>query len=161
MKQFNQDNMKSISDYINNFYEDNPFTKHLGVDIVSIDKGNVCVSLTIKHEHTNVYGIAHGGVIMSLCDMAMGAACLSVGKKVVTLDFNINILKSIDMEDVAIVKGMIIHNGRSTVVTECEVFNKDNKFSFCLSSIKSALLNTTIKCFPSQRGIIFSDNCSI
>lgn len=58
MKQFNQDNMKSISDYINNFYEDNPFTKHLGVDIVSIDKGNVCVSLTIKHEHTNVYGIA-------------------------------------------------------------------------------------------------------
>ena len=49
MKQFNQDNMKSISDYINNFYEDNPFTKHLGVDIVSIDKGNVCVSLTIKH----------------------------------------------------------------------------------------------------------------
>ncbi|BDA10933.1 hypothetical protein MU1CBH_19610 [Megamonas funiformis] len=88
MKQFNQDNMKSISDYINNFYEDNPFTKHLGVDIVSIDKGNVCVSLTIKHEHTNVYGIAHGGVIMSLCDMAMGAACLSVGKKVVTLDFN-------------------------------------------------------------------------
>lgn len=127
VKQFNQDNMKSISDYINNFYEDNPFTKHLGVDIVSIDKGNVCVSLTIKHEHTNVYGIAHGGVIMSLCDMAMGAACLSVGKKVVTLDFNINILKSIDMEDVAIVKGIIIHNGRSTVVAECEVFNKDNK----------------------------------
>lgn len=31
------------------------------------------------------------------------------------------------MEDVAIVKGMIIHNGRSTVVAECEVFNKDNK----------------------------------
>ena len=54
VKQFNQDNMKSISDYINNFYEDNPFTKHLGVNIVSIDKGNVCVSLTIKHEHTNV-----------------------------------------------------------------------------------------------------------
>ena len=40
-------------------------------------------------------------------------------------------------------------------------FNKDNTFSFCLSSIKSVLLNTTIKCFPSQRGIIFSDNCSI
>ena len=123
MKQFNQDNMKSISDYINNFYEDNPFTKHLGVDIVSIDKGNVCVSLTIKHEHTNVYGIAHGGVIMSLCDMAMGRSLFLVWeKKVVTLDFNINILKSIDMEDVAIVKGMIIHNGRSTVVAECEVF---------------------------------------
>lgn len=122
-----KDNMKSVSDYINNFYEDNPFTKHLGVDIISINEGKVCVSLKIEHEHTNVYGIAHGGVIMSLGDMAMGAACLSLGKKVVTLDFNINILKSIDKNDTAMVKAVVIHNGRSTMVAECEVFDKNNK----------------------------------
>ena len=39
------------------------------------------MSLTILHEHTNVYGIAHGGVIMTLCDTAMGAACLSFTQK--------------------------------------------------------------------------------
>ena len=114
---------KSISDYINHFYDDNPFTNHLGVDIISIKEGNVCVALKIQHEHTNVYGIAHGGVIMSLCDMAMGAACLSLGKKVVTLDFNINVIKSINQSDTALVKGKVIHNGRSTLVAECEVFN--------------------------------------
>ena len=74
--------IKSVSDYINHFYDDNPFTNHLGVDIISINEGKVSVALKIKHEHTNVYGIAHGGVIMSLCDMAMGAACLSMSKKV-------------------------------------------------------------------------------
>lgn len=118
---------KTLKDYINNFYEDNPFTKSLGVNIDSIEEGNVCVSLQIEHEHTNVYGIAHGGVIMSICDMAMGAACLSVGKKVVTLDFNINILKSVDKLDVAIAKSKILHNGRSTIVVECEILNKANK----------------------------------
>ena len=96
---------KSINDYINHFYDDNPFTSHLGVDIISIKEGNVCVALKIQHEHTKVYGIAHGGVIMSLCDMAMGAACLSLGKKVVTLDFNINVIKSINQADTALVKG--------------------------------------------------------
>lgn len=64
---------------------------------------------------------------MSLGDMAMGAACLSLGKKVVTLDFNINILKSIDEDDIATVKGTVIHNGKSTMVAECEVFNNENR----------------------------------
>lgn len=114
---------KTVSDYINHFYDDNPFTNQLGVDIISIHEGKVSVALKIKHEHTNVYGIAHGGVIMSLCDMSMGAACLSMRKKVVTLDFNINIIKSVDQEDTALVKGHIIHNGRSTLVAECEVYN--------------------------------------
>lgn len=127
MQKIINDNTRSVSDYINNFYEDNPFTKNLGVDIISIEKGNVCVALKIKHQHTNVYGIAHGGVIMSLGDMAMGAACLSLGKKVVTLDFNINILKSIDEDDIATVKGTVIHNGKSTMVAECEVFNNENR----------------------------------
>ena len=118
---------KSVSDYINHFYDDNPFTNHLGVDIISINEGKVSVALKIKHEHTNVYGIAHGGVIMSLCDMAMGAACLSMSKKVVTIDMNINIIKSIAQEDTALVKGCIIHNGKSTLVAECEVFNTAKK----------------------------------
>lgn len=127
MKKIEEKNNKTLKDYINGFYEDNPFTKYLGVEIDSIAQGNVSVSLKIEHEHTNVYGIAHGGVIMSICDMAMGAACLSVGKKVVTLDFNINILKSIDKLDRAIAESKILHNGRSTIVVECEILNQQRK----------------------------------
>ncbi len=123
----NTDMLKPINKYITNFYDDNPFTKYLGIKIISVNEGNVCMSLTILHEHTNVYGIAHGGVIMTLCDTAMGAACLSLRKKVVTLDFNINILKSIDKQDTAIIKSNIIHNGKSTMVAECEIFNDNNK----------------------------------
>lgn len=120
-------NGKTVADYINHFYDDNPFTQELGAKVVSINKGRVTVKLQIEHKHTNIYQIAHGGVIMSLCDMTMGAACLSLEKKVVTIDFNINIMHSIDEEDFAIVKGYVIHNGRSTIIAECEVYNKAKK----------------------------------
>lgn len=115
---------KTVADYINNFYDDNPFTHELGARVISINKGKVTVELQIEHRHTNIYRIAHGGVIMSLCDMTMGAACLSLEKKVVTVDFNINIMHSIDETDSAIVEGYIIHNGKSTIVAECEVYDK-------------------------------------
>ena len=118
---------KDVGEYINNFYDDNPFTRGLGVEILSIENGNAVVSLKIKHEHTNVYGIAHGGVLMSLCDMAVGAVCLSVKKKVVTLDFNINIMTSVAEGDTALVKSTIVHNGRSTIVAEASVYNNANK----------------------------------
>lgn len=120
-------NGKTVADYINNFYDDNPFTQELGAKVISIDRGVVTVELKIEHRHTNIYQIAHGGVIMSLCDMTMGAACLSLEKKVVTVDFNINIIHSIDEDDVASVKGYVIHNGKSTIVAECEVKNKADK----------------------------------
>ena len=48
-------------------------------------------------------------------------------KKFVTKDKNINIIKSIAQEDTALVKGCIIHNGKSTIVAECEVFNTAKK----------------------------------
>ncbi len=120
-------NSKTVNDYIQHFYDDNPFTNGLGVEIRSINDGKVAVALKIHHEHTNVYGIAHGGVIMSLCDMAMGAACLSLHQKVVTLDFNINIIKSIPENNTAFVKSNIIHNGRSTIVAEAEVYNNEQQ----------------------------------
>ena len=120
-------NGKTVADYINNFYDDNPFTQELGAKVISIDRGVVTVELKIEHKHTNIYQIAHGGVIMSLCDMTMGAACLSLEKKVVTIDFNINIIHSIDEDDVANVKGYVIHNGKSTIVAECEVKNKADR----------------------------------
>lgn len=120
-------NGKTVADYINNFYDDNPFTQELGAKVISIDRGVVTVELKIEHKHTNIYQIAHGGVIMSLCDMTMGAACLSLEKKVVTIDFNINIIHSIDEDDIASVKGYVIHNGKSTIVAECEVKNKADR----------------------------------
>lgn len=117
----------TLQDAVKSFYDDNPFTKDLGIVIDSIDNGNIAISLNIKHRHTNVYHIAHGGVMMSLADTAIGAACLSINRRVVTLDFNMNMLKSVPEGNTIKAKTQIIHSGRQTIVVECSIFDEENK----------------------------------
>lgn len=122
----------TLEEAIKSFYDDNPFTKSLGMQIDEICGGDVTISLKIKHVHTNVYDIAHGGVLMTLADTAIGAACLSLNKRVVTLDLNINMLKAVAQGSTVTAKAHIIHNGRQTVVGECSIF--DEKNNLCCQS---------------------------
>lgn len=53
---------------------DIPFLDHLGVVPEFAGAGKVRISYTVKAEHANSFHVAHGGVIMTLLDFAMGAA---------------------------------------------------------------------------------------
>lgn len=122
----------SLEDAIKAFYNDNPFTNDLGININNISSDKILLSLKIEKRHTNVYNIAHGGVIMSLADTAIGAACLSLNKRVVTLDFNSNMLKAVPFGITIYAKTKIIHNGRQTIVVECSVEDDKNNL-YCKS----------------------------
>lgn len=54
--------------------EDNPFLRHMGVDIETWSRGRVVVRLPIAAHHLNRSGIVHGGVYTVLCDTAGGLA---------------------------------------------------------------------------------------
>ena len=51
-----------------------PFTKMLGLSYPILKEGSAQATLEIKEKLINNYGTAHGGVIYSLADVAMGAA---------------------------------------------------------------------------------------
>jgi acyl-CoA thioesterase len=76
--------------------------------------------------HTNLYGAVHGGALASLADTAMGIACATVGKRVVTLEFNMNYIRSAIVQPAIEAIGVVIHNGSSTMVTECEILDQEN-----------------------------------
>ena len=112
---------EAVKKHILSFYQENPFVQYLGMDVVSIVSGEVKLALQVKHEHTNMYKIAHGGALMSLADTAMGAACLSRNKKVVTLDFNMNLMKAVPENQSVYAVGKILHDGSRTLVAECDI----------------------------------------
>ncbi|MFA6848832.1 MAG: PaaI family thioesterase [Selenomonadaceae bacterium] len=118
---------KKVEQYIMSFYEDNPFVQLLHINIDKIASGNVQLSMKVLHEHTNVYKIAHGGALMSIADTAMGAACLSCKKRVVTLDFSMNFLKAVPENATAYANASIIHDGSSTMVGECDLTDKSGE----------------------------------
>lgn len=55
---------------------------YLGMELLAVDKGMAKLSMVAtKDKHSNLLGVTHGGAIMSLADTAMGAACITNGKK--------------------------------------------------------------------------------
>jgi 5-carboxymethyl-2-hydroxymuconate isomerase len=54
-----------------------PFNEYLGTEIVRRGDGDVEIRLELKPHHLNRRGVAHGGVITSLLDSALGAAVIA------------------------------------------------------------------------------------
>ncbi|MBQ8682344.1 MAG: PaaI family thioesterase [Selenomonadales bacterium] len=116
----------SREEAIQTFYDKNPFVKHLNMQIESIKDGRTRLAMFVNaDEHVNFYGFAHGGALASLVDTAMGSACLSIGKKVVTIELNFNCIKPATAGQRIVADGYILHNGRKTIVAEAEIHGED------------------------------------
>ena len=56
-----------------------PFVEALGCELLRFENGEAEIALTPKDEHLNGWNVVHGGVSMTLLDVAMAHAARSVG----------------------------------------------------------------------------------
>ena len=56
------------------FRADIPFVNDLGVEFLAADAGRATIALQLHARHLNSWKVAHGGVIMTLLDVAMAVA---------------------------------------------------------------------------------------
>lgn len=54
-----------------------PFVDHLGFEVVEVGPGHCTMGATVRPELTNRWGVAHGGMLMTLLDVAMARAARS------------------------------------------------------------------------------------
>jgi uncharacterized protein (TIGR00369 family) len=54
-----------------------PFVDLLGFELVRLDPGISEIAITVREELTNSLGVAHGGLLMTLMDIAMAHAARS------------------------------------------------------------------------------------
>ncbi len=101
------------------------FLKYNDIKIISMDKDNCQVKLTITKHSLNPYEIVHGGLTFALGDTAMGVLCKAYGKNVVTLEANINYLKP-GKGSYLLAVPKLIKMGSTTCVLNTEIFD-DNK----------------------------------
>jgi acyl-CoA thioesterase len=62
------------------------FSRWLGVEILEIRPGRVCVQMTVRPEMANGFGVCHGGVTFSLADSAFAFACNTQGNVAVSIE---------------------------------------------------------------------------
>jgi acyl-CoA thioesterase len=81
-------------------YEHDAFSKWLAVQIRSIQMGDVQLSLQIRKEFTNGFGIAHGGIAYSLADSALAFSSNTYGKHAVSIETSISHTKPVFEGDI-------------------------------------------------------------
>ena len=109
-------------EYFQDAYRMNSHVRLLRMTLEHVEPGMAEVSMPIDPAlHTNLYGVSHGGSLASLADTVMGVACASLGRRVVTLDLNVNFIKAAAAGTEVRAAGRVVHNGRQTLVVECDV----------------------------------------
>ena len=112
-----------------------PFTEHLGVRLVDLNRDRALVSLQKRPELLNSWGATHGGVIMTMLDLVMSWAVrghYGVVGGVLTVDMSVGFMKAGFGEKVT-AEGRVLHGGKSTAFCEAEA--RDDKGALLAKAI--------------------------
>ena len=106
-----------------------PFVEHIGIQRDMTD-GRARVFLDVRPEHRNSWKAVHGGVLMTMLDIAMSlAARLHIQSEpggILTVDMSVNFV-SAATGDRIVAEGRVLGGGRSTVFCEAEARDMADK----------------------------------
>lgn len=103
------------------------FSQWMNVQLLDARDGYSKISMTMRKEMLNGFGIAHGGITFALADSAFAFACNSDGKVTVALDVSISFPKPAKEGDVLTAEAKKINSTRRTGLYLIEVKNQENE----------------------------------
>jgi uncharacterized protein (TIGR00369 family) len=103
-----------------------PFVEHLGIELLEKADGIMRLRFTARPEHLNSWNGIHGGVLMTLLDVALGSAARSLDVACIgatTVELKTNFLSA--ATDVVLGEGRAQRAGRSLIFSEGELRRPD------------------------------------
>ena len=108
-----------------------PFVHHLGMTLERFDGGESTLHLLPRPEHRNSHGVAHGGVVMTLLDVALATAARSanLGMGVVTIEMKTSFVRPapVDAHRPLVGHGQLLHRTRTMAFVEGRVLDADGQ----------------------------------
>lgn len=117
------------------FGADIPFVNHLGFTLERFEGGESAIGFAPRPEHLNSFAVTHGGVCMTLLDVAMAVAARSVQKDmgVVTIEMKSSFMRPAPGDGSPLtVRGRLMHRTASLAFTEATIY--DAKGQACAHS---------------------------
>ena len=106
-----------------------PFVEELGMELQAMGDGRATLTVDLRDAHLNSWEVAHGGVMMTLLDVAMAHAARSLlhgrtadGPGVVTLEMKTSFMRPGLGRLRA--EGVLLHRATTLAFTEGSVFNE-------------------------------------
>lgn len=107
------------------------FRRWLGIQYRETSDRRAVIAIPLDNEKRNISGVAHGGIVASLIDIAMGTAASggnyqTRSRLVVTLEMKINYVAPAAGDEL-VATADVVHLGGRTSVVRCEVVNDQGK----------------------------------
>ena len=102
------------------------FNKHNGIRVTDFGEGFCVVEAELKPEAQNPWGMAHGGFVYSMCDVAAGVCVAVSGKRGVTLSSNLYFLHRSEGSRLRC-EGRIAKPGSNVVLVDTSVYDETGR----------------------------------
>lgn len=112
---------------IDKMYLNDPFSKWLGIQREEEKEGYVKLSMEIREEMLNGFGIAHGGITYSIADSALAFAANSIGIQSVSIETSISHIKPLKKGDVIYAESEQISLTKKTGLYEVKITNQNQE----------------------------------
>ncbi|ACV64236.1 thioesterase superfamily protein [Desulfofarcimen acetoxidans DSM 771] len=110
---------------IMDFHSSNQFARLLGIELIRLGNGYSGFIFQAEKDHTNPYGIIHGGVTATLGDIAMACALRTRGIQVITAELTVNYVSpgntGVELE----ITGQALHLGKTVCLAEFSVHDNE------------------------------------
>ena len=103
------------------------FSAWLNIQLLELAAGNCRISMEVREEMLNGFGIAHGGITFSLADTALAIACNSHNRLSVALDASISFPVSVKVGDILTATATEVSLANKTGVYQILVSNQDHQ----------------------------------
>ncbi len=108
---------------------DAPFYRWSGMEIADAEDGSVTLALELADHHLNIQGLAHGGVIATLADAAMGLSlrsALEPGRRHVSVEIGVHYLRPVTRGRVRAI-GRAVRIGREIAYAQADVLDANDR----------------------------------
>jgi uncharacterized protein (TIGR00369 family) len=108
---------------------DAPFYRWSGMAIADAEDGSVTLALELADHHLNIQGLAHGGVIATLADAAMGLSlrsALEAGRRHVSVEIGVHYLRPVTRGRVHAI-GRAVRIGREIAYAQADVLDATDR----------------------------------
>jgi len=116
-----------VQNYLKEIYKTPILENFLELEIEEIEEGKIVYRTKVIDNHCNMYGYVHGGTLASISDVVMGVSCLTLGKRVVTVDMNISYIKNTSTGNTLTAVGEVISNGKTIMRATGQIFDEQGQ----------------------------------
>ena len=115
------------AEIVHRMYDNDPFSKWLGIELLEVGEGISSLRLTVKPEMLNGFDVLHGGITYSLADSSLAFASNAHGRKSMSIETSISHTKPCKVGDILTTKTIERSLNNKIAIYDISIVNQHNE----------------------------------